>query len=369
MANFPAHPPELEINWLTNMMQNASILGTGRHVTGFTTTRIGDGVALLGDVVRLEFTYDDDDGLGDGGAGPDSLVFKFAHELEANRAIANNTRMYEREVTFFNDMASSINVPMPACYYANIDPETTENIVVLEDLRDYRPADQVVGVTAAEAKLIIDAFAPLQAKFWNNVEQDVLKTAMRIDTEYVTAFAPTINFTWEQGVAAFGYCIPDDIRPDIPRYVAAIPEILRMNGQRTQSVVHGDVRLDNVMIGKNADQHPVMLIDWQNVMISNPAQDLAYLLTQNMTIEERRAHEDDLVEHYCRRLQEHGVTGYSVEQCWKDHDVAALFLFAYPIVIAGIYDGSTERGRLLAEGVLTRCAQAVSDRKLFDLLP
>jgi hypothetical protein len=367
MAHFPAHSRDLETNWLTNMLHQAGILGAHRSVASFTTANIGEGVGLLGEVVRVELTYAGHS-HGEPG-GPVSLVIKFAHELAANRAIANNTRMYEREVTFFNTMAPSINAPMPKCYFAAIDPETTENIVVLEDLRDYRAADQVAGVGAEDARLIIDAFVPLHASFWGNVDQPVLATAMRIDTEYVTAFAPTINFTWEAGIANFGYCIPESIRGDIPRYVAAVGEIQRMNGQRTQTVVHGDVRLDNVMMGRGGDQAPVILIDWQAVMISNPAQDLAYLVTQNMSVDDRRTHETELVEYYHRSLLALGVADYSLAQCWDDYDVAALFLFAYPIVIAGIYDGSTERSRVLAEAILTRGAQAVADRNLFARLP
>ena len=49
-----------------------------------------------------------------------------------------NTRTYEREATFVNEVAPSVNVPMPACYFAAVDTVTGDNIVALEDLKAYR---------------------------------------------------------------------------------------------------------------------------------------------------------------------------------------------------------------------------------------
>ena len=87
-----------------------------RSVTDFTVTPIGDGIGLLGMVVRMELGYDDGPA-----AGPASVVVKFATPIEANRAVAMNTRMYEREVTFFNSVARPSTFPCRACYAAEID--------------------------------------------------------------------------------------------------------------------------------------------------------------------------------------------------------------------------------------------------------
>ena len=134
-------------------------------------------------------------------------------------------------------------------------------------------------------------------------------------------------------------------------------------GRRTQTLVHGDVRVDNVMFGPD-DQHPVVLIDWQAVMVSNPLQDLAYLLSQNLTVDDRRAHEDELVRYYFDQLVALGVTGYTLEQCWDDYDVGVLYLLSYPLIIGGAFDPANERGKQLAEEVLRRSSQTVTDRGL-----
>ena len=73
--------------------------------------------------------------------------------------------------------------------------------------------------------------------------------------------------------------------------------------------------------------------------------------------------------YYHARLTDLGVEGYSLEQCWDDYDVAVLYLLSYPLVIGGAFDAANERGKRLAEEVLRRSSQTVTDRGLLKLIP
>ncbi len=363
-TTYPVQPEQLTNEWLTAALTNAGALIPGRSVTDFSVTNVGDGLGLLGLVVRADIAYD----VASPAPGPDSIVIKFATPVEANRAVAMNTRMYEREVTFFNHVAPSVDVPMPTCYFAAVDTTTGENIVALEDLKAYRAGDQVDGVGVDDAKLIIDAIVPLHAAFWGKTDQPLLDNAMRIDSSYADAFPPSLDMTWENCVTLFPHAIAADVLPEVGRYVEGLRSVMKMMGQRTQTFVHGDVRLDNVMFGSGPGQHPVMLVDWQAVMVSNPAHDLSYMLTQSLDVDVRRAHEAELVEYYHAGLVSRGVTDYSLQQCFDDYDVGILFLFSYPLIIGGFCDMANPRAVSLAEAILRRSSTAVSDRKLLRLL-
>jgi Ecdysteroid kinase-like family len=362
-TTYPAQPEQLTNEWLTTALTDAGALIPGRSVTDFSVTNVGAGIGLLGLVMRAHLTYDGDTPS----PGPDSIVIKFATPVAANRAVAMNTRMYEREVSFFSNVAPLVDVPMPKCYYAAVDSATGDNIVALEDLKAYRAGDQVDGVDVDGAKLIIDAIAPLHAAFWGKTDQPVLDDAMRIDTSYRAAFPPSLEMTWENCVKLFPHAIAPDVLPEVSRYVERLRDVMTLMGQRTQTFIHGDVRLDNVMFGSGPDQYPVMLIDWQAVMVSNPLHDLSYMLSQSLDVEARRAHEHELVEYYHSALLRHGVTDYTLEQCLDDYDVGILFLFSYPLIIGGFCD-MTPRAVQLAEAVLKRSSTAVSDRGLLRLL-
>lgn len=360
---FPAQPEELTAGWLTGALRASGHLAAERAVADLAVTPVGMGI--LGQVFRIHAAYEG----GAPGAEPPTIVAKFAHPLEANRAIAMNTRMYEREVRFFNEIAGQVAVPKPACYHASVDTVTGENVVLLEDLGAYRAGDQVDGVTVDEARAIIDAVAPLHAAYWGRGDDPALADAMRIDSSYIEPFLPGLLGTWERAVAEFPHRIAPEVLPHVPRYVQAVGDLMRRMGTFPQTLVHGDVRLDNVMFGDGAGgRHPVMLIDWQAVMVSNPLHDLGYLLSQSLDVELRRAHERELVEHYHAQLVAHGVTGFDLAACWAAYDTAVLTLLSYPLIIAGVSVPDDPRSVALAEAVLQRASTTVADRGLLALL-
>ena len=363
MNDFPIHPDQVTVEWLTSMLRGASALEPERSVSTFATSTIGDGISLLGLVQRVELTYDGPT------EAPASVVMKFASPVEANRAIAMNTNMYQREIDFFTDIAPRIDMPLTRFYFAGMIPESGENTVVIEDLRAYRAGDQVAGIDADEARTIIDAFAPLNAAFWGKTDQPLLDGCMRIDSSYVEPFLPGVFGTWERGRDLFSDFITPDVLEALPHYVESMRDLHRMMGERTQTLVHGDVRLDNVMFGQDPDQHPIVLIDWQAIMVSNPMQDVAYMLSQSMDTDLRRTHEEELIQYYRDRVTELGVEGYSIEQARADYDVAVLWIMCYPLIIGGVCDPANKRGRALAEVVLSRSTQTVTDRNLLALLP
>jgi hypothetical protein len=365
LTRFPSQPDQVTASWLTKILNDSGALAAGRSVTSFSHGNVGEIEGLLGIVARFVLHYDGSAGQT---TGPETLVVKFATAVAANRAIGMNTRMYEREVRFLNDVAPQVNVPMPICHFADVDPSNGDVVVVLEDLRRYKAGDQIDGVDAAGIKRIIDAIAPLHAAYWGKTDQPILANAMRVDTNYIEPFMPGVEAMWENGLRLFSHVMAPDVVPECGRFVGRLREIFRWNGRCTQTLVHGDVRLDNVMWGHGADQHPVMLIDWQNVMVSNPLQDLAYLMGQSVEVDVRRACENEVVEYYHATLVEHGVIGFSLADCWKAYDLAMLFLFAYPLIIGGFCDMDNPRGVLLAEAVLRRSSTAVSDRGLLRLL-
>jgi hypothetical protein len=362
--DFPVLPDQLSDAWLTTTLRASGALGEDRWVSGFDITPVGVGTGLLGMVMRIHVRY----AGGTPASEPASLVVKFAHPVEGNRAIAMNTDMYEREVSFFHHIADSVDVPKPFCHFAAVTPATGQNIVLLEDLAAYRAGDQVAGVTPDDAKLIIDAIAPLHATYWGNCHIPLLDGFMRIDSSYAEKFPPSVHATWQRCVELFADVIAPDVLPHLARYVEHLPALHALMGRRTQTVVHGDVRLDNVMFGGAPGQHPVMMVDWQAIMVSNPMHDLSYLLSQSLDVELRRAHEAELVEYYHRAITSLGVRDVTLQECWDGYDVGALFLLSYPLIIGGFCDMDDPRGVELARAVLRRSSATVSDRGLVRLL-
>jgi hypothetical protein len=361
---FPVRPEQLTKDWLEGLIRAGGDLADGVSVVSFEVKPVGEVLGVLGEVVRVFLSYSSPN------AGPATLVIKFAHKNAENRQIANNTKMYEREVLFFNEVAKEVRMPMTKCYFAQMDPVTGGNAVVIEDLVGYDVGDQVRGVTLNQVKMVIDAIAPLHARFYDNWQND-FGHMMTIDSdEYVEGFTPGFFGTWEQAITNFPDRFPQELLEVMPRYVAGLKKLMKQMGNRKMTFIHGDVKMDNAMFGNGRpDSLPVIMIDWQNMMISNPLQDLAWLAASSLDVEVRRAIEDDYLEYYRVKMEENGVRGYSADQIRDDYDVGLLFIMNFNILIAGAFVPSSERDRQMAIVGLDRAIAAVLDRGLLDRIP
>jgi hypothetical protein len=356
--HFPTHPSELTTEWLTDRLREN---GVPTRVIGFSTTPVGEGIGMLGILARVQLEYEHDEP-----GAPHSVVAKFATPVEGNRAVAMAYHLYEREVGFYKEIAPTIDIAAPKCFAAEVDPESGDCVLLLEDLSAMRTGDQVEGCEAETAKKIIDAVVPLHAKYWGHPEDLTakVKTVPRIDGDAQSAgITAGCQAGWDPCMANFGHVVADPIKASRDRFLAAVPEIHRMIGRREQTIVHGDVRLDNLMF----DESNVVLLDWA-LSVSTGLQDIAYLLSQNVTTESRRAHEHELLEHYRTGLAAHGVE-YPADKAWNDYLVGVLYMFCYAVVIAGTLDPSNERGAAFMEQLVARASATMMDHDVLSLLP
>jgi hypothetical protein len=357
---YPTQPDQLTPEWLTIALRNAGVLGDA-NVTGLTTTPVGEGIGMLGVIARAELTYDRET------EAPASVVAKFATPIEGNRAIAMAFRMYEREIHFYRRIAPTVGVAAPMSYAGEVDPDSGDCVLLMEDLSGYDTGDQVVGCTAEQAMVIIDAVVPLHAEFFNNIDSR-LEGVPRMDGEtQIAGISGACAVGWDPCMQMFGDGVAQEIKDVKEQFVAAVPELHRMLCRGDVSAIHGDLRLDNLMFGQPG-QRPVVLLDW-SLAISTPLQDVAYLISQNVQLEERRAHEQELIEHYHSRLVELGAEDYSLVQCWHDYEKAVLYLFSYAVVIAGTLDPSNDRGAAFMKELVSRSSATVMDHDLLRLLP
>jgi aminoglycoside phosphotransferase (APT) family kinase protein len=78
-------------------------------------------------------------------------------------------------------------------------------------------------------------------------------------------------------------------------------------------LIHGDAHIGNMYF--EHDGAPRFL-DWQGAMRGHWAHDVTYFVVGALTVEDRRAHQEELLRHYLERLAAHGAPAPGFDDAW-----------------------------------------------------
>jgi hypothetical protein len=362
-TTIPAGPDALTADWLTEALRSTGVLD-GARVASFEARSIGEGSGFIGQLAQIALTYDSP------GAGPSSLVAKFPGASEGGRAIGNLFDFYHREIRFYEEIAGQVELRTPKHYYSDMNRETQEYILLIEDLSPARVGDQATGCTLEEADLSVRAIAKFHATWWESPELDRIGEWMPMIDAPVQQFAHgAYQQAWEPFLAMFGTALSPAMKAIGERIGQNVVKIQSSFASAPLTISHGDFRIDNLFFASPEGGPPFSVADWQISTRGRGAFDVAYLLSGGLEPELRRAHERGLLKLYHDTLAANGVKGYSFEQCWDDYRRGALFSFVYVVIAIGTLDASNERGMALWTAWLRRVAAAIEELDAVSQMP
>jgi hypothetical protein len=313
--------------------------------------------SAAGELARLSLTY-----CGPGRAGPDTVIAKRRGTTPVQQAMDGAMGLFARERFVYTSLAEELPVRLPRCYFAGADDEP----MLLEDLRELRMGDQVVGLDGADAERLVDVLADLHAAYWQarmpGGEPDRLvcwtdPVFVAMLTQLVVSGVPALRERYRGRVAER---VLDAVERAAPRW----GEVLARCVEGPQTFVHNDFRLDNIFF--LADGTPVV-IDWQLAGCSRGTQDVAYLLSGSMTTEVLRDSWQDLLARYHQRLLANGVRDYDLEQCRFHYRQSLLYTVAPGIALLGqMALADDERG--LADALVLRTLTHADELDAFATL-
>lgn len=363
--SIPSNPQHLTAEWLTDALRSSGTIKDAAVTSFDMEPDIAAGVGFMGQLARISPTYD----RAESGA-PASIIGKFPAPAPENREIAQLFRFYEIETRFYEQIAGEVDLQTPKRYYSNIDLESGDFVLLLEDLAPAKVADQVAGCTPEQAELAIRELAKFHATWWENPRMDELKWMWAFNNPVrAKASQQSYQQAWGPFVENFGKAVPSEILEIGERFGEKMIGILNQLAAKPRTISHGDYRLDNLFFGTPEGGAPITVIDWQIMSIGRGAFDFAYFMTGTLPPAERKAKENDLLKMYHDILVDRGVKDYSFDQLWEDYRVSTLFCWLYAVIVLGTMDIANERGLALFTANLERNVAALTDLKAGDLLP
>ena len=319
-----------------------------RHRTE--VTRIGEGRGHMGSAFRVRFLCDHPD------HPAPSFVVKLPAEEGPARHTAEQGGLYKREVRFFLDIAHRSPLRVPWCYAAG-GADGAGFALVLEDLDQASEVDQVIGLDFDTAKGILLQLADFHAQWWDSADLPAMTWATRHTDEHrVSNLTGILAAGWPRLTTALHGRLPEGCHAAGADMAELLPAAFRALADEPQTLLHGDLRLDNLMF--EGPNRPVAILDWQSISRGSAAIDVAYFLAQNLPADQLRLQGENLLEVYVQRLRECGVER-SVEQMRRPMALAAPLTFAVASSLFVVTDASEERTRELARVMATRALAAV----------
>lgn len=354
----PPNAHALTPEWLTAVLREHGVIENA--VVRRISVEKMDDKGVTTQLARLHLSIEDDDEN-----APRSMVAKFSATDPALLETIRSLRIYEGEVRFYHDLAQTINLRTPRCYYGAYDPETVEHILLLEDLAPARSGSMIAGGSLADAERVIREIAKLHIPWWDNPQlgqHDWLRVP-GLQDRYQTKYEKSLTGYVERA----GDLLSEEVRSVVEKLRDQYLPVTNPLYDPPLTIIHRDLQLENLFFDVDGQPGSLAVIDWQWVTVARGPFDLAWFMAANIEPDDRQAHEIDLLRVYHQLLMDGGIRDYPFEQLLEDYRRGILSTFAQRVVSigGGRHDAKLDRMR---STVIPRMIAAVEDLNCGNLL-
>jgi len=335
----------------------------GQHfdeaITNVEIKTLGEGVGLMSSIARAHLTM---------ASGAEKTVIVKCIARNHNSDLAKGINFYFNEVNFYRHLAAETPIRFPKALYAEVDPDTQDFLLVLEDLGSEQAGDQLISCTSDQLQVAYERAAQLHGTYWNRTTEfdwltyqiDMKTLLFRRDAIFKPGVQPTIN--------AFPDFFTGNRAEVAERIADQFPDLYLMAARGPQTVIHGDYRTDNMFLLNEGGKSDIIAFDWQNMTGGSGTQDIAYFCSQSADPEFHGDVQMQALRRYHDTLIDLGVKNYSFDQCLERYRYSLLIVMITPIAVCGTLDQGNERGVKLGETMLERSFSALESVDAAELL-
>lgn len=268
-----------------------------------------------------------------GAGAPDNLPTRVIAKMQLTESIwcGKLYALFQNEVEFYNRIRPELDIETPRALGGSFDAASSRYILLLEDISTKNPhfCSQLDTVGVVEVQALLKILARLHARYWESPRftddlswvqtqtegsvEELLQGLSRQGTQaelaehkYKRAFLEQLGMTEEE----------------IFRSMIAMK---RNRASMPQTLLHGDTHFGN---SYRLPDGQAGLYDWQVFLRGFCMQDVSYAIVTALGIDQRRAHERELITFYRECLIAEGVmTPPSMDMLWLEHRRAMLWAF------------------------------------------
>ncbi|MCY4654889.1 MAG: hypothetical protein OXC95_17210, partial [Dehalococcoidia bacterium] len=242
---FPTTPDKMTARWLE------STLGLG--IASAEIEPVGAGAGFAGSVYRIRLAHRDADE-----SHARTLIWKTASSDERTRDFLTTLGVYERELRFYQLLADRVEIA-PLTFISEFDPESGAFCLIIEDLSHKQPGDQIAGCTFEQALEVVSGAARLHSQFWS---EEIGSEASWVPTfDGGTGYFERMHSVAWRRLGRTIQGIPEGLLEAAQRVGPRVSDVKARLSRTPVTLVHGDLRLDNVFFGQEQGGDGLKLID------------------------------------------------------------------------------------------------------------
>jgi aminoglycoside phosphotransferase (APT) family kinase protein len=342
----PSRVVDLDPAWLTSALRVDGTIGPDAQITDVRAERIAIETGFSSELYRLHLT-------GAGGA-PASVVAKLPTTTVVREAI-DLVGGYAREVAFYGQVAASAPLRTPRAHVAQVAADSTDFVLVLEDLGGWENGNHDAGLSLDRARACIAQLAGLHA--WSTRNGAIADAFPSLDTPLARQVFPALFAEgWQVYREHARAAVPPAISRHAERFGEHAAVALEALTERPM-LVHGDIRADNLFF---ADDQ-IAIVDFQLTARATGIVDVAYLVSQGLTTSGRGARDEQLVREYLELLADRGGGDYGFEEAWRHYRLAVAFFLVFPVVAIRGWELLPERSRELCLRLIERSIATIEE--------
>ena len=266
---------------------------------------------------------------------PATIVGKFPSADTTTRDFSSV--IYANEVALYRELQPRVAIPTPVCFHADIDGAGSAFVLLLEDMHPARQGNQIEGCGPDLARAAVLQLVELHGPTWCDASllqsgwlahddaagfQDLLSQLYR-------DFLPEPLETFGEDLSAEAKALLERVG-EAPVFPVGVPD------PHPFCVVHGDYRLDNLLIDERPAPPRITAVDWQTMGVTNPLTDVAYFIGASLRPADRREAEESIVRAYHEALCGAGIGDFGWAACWEGYRRASLYGLGIAVLARGV---------------------------------
>ena len=292
---------------------------------------------------------------------PKSVVIKFPPESDVNKNFGNKMRVFEREQKFYRELADRCPARIPTCYFTLMDEANNDFILMIEDGKDWTPADQVDGLTVNQTKSAVLEIAKLHAYWWQSDELEKLTWMPEENRDHIRAF----NDNWDE--------FKEEHNDVLNEQYLYIGDIIAQSGNKIEdlskigprTIIHYDFRADNMLFNEKDE---ILIVDWQTALKSFGAFDVGRAVCGSHHGVLEKSHHLELLDLWYQQLLKLGVTNYTFDEAWRDYRIGIILSSYVPVAAHHFLSHEGSRGLSVLKAMIERIFFALNECEVLELL-